>query len=427
MLDLIIRNASIPDEPALLDIACREGRIVERAAHIDGQAVAEIDAKGYLVSPPFVDSHFHMDSTLTYGRPRVNESGTLLEGIRLWGELKSTLSSDDFEQRALMLCRWAVAKGNLAIRSHVDISDPSLTAAHVLLSVKEKVKPWLDLQLVAFPQDGLYRHPDAQKQLEQSLDLGIDVVGGIPHFERSYEEGRQSVEALCRIAADRGLMVDMHCDETDDPSSRHIETLASTSIQLGMHGRVSGSHLTSMHSMDDYFADKLLGLMHEAQINAIACPLINITLQGRKDTYPKRRGMTRVKEMVDKGINCSFGHDCVMDPWYAAGSHDMLEVAHMGLHVAQMTGTAQARSVYDAITVNPARALNLVNYGLSVGCNADMVILQAADPIEAIRLRATRLFVIRRGKIISKTPAVKSEVEMLGATQQITFAQTEIP
>ena len=425
MLDLIIRNARLVDETETVDLGCLDGRITERQGRLDTPARDEIDAAGFLVSPPFVDSHFHMDSTLTYGAPRYNESGTLYEGISLWGEIKPDLTVEDVERRALLLCRWAVARGSLAIRSHVDIGDPALTAVHALLEVRKKVSPWLDLQLVAFPQDGYFRDPNAVGLLEQALDLGVDVVGGIPHFERTYDEGRRSVEALCRIAADRGLMVDMHCDESDDPNSHHIETLISMTAQLGMQGRVTGSHLTSMHSMDNSLADKLLGLMQENEVNAIACPLINITLQGRKDTYPKRRGLTRIKEMMQRGINYAVAHDCVMDPWYAGGSHDMLEVAHMGLHAGQMTGVHETADMFNAVTVNPARTLQLEGYGLDVGCNADLVVLQAKDPAEAIRLRANRLFVIRRGEVISKTPLLESEVRFMGEDALTRFSVSE--
>lgn len=425
MLDLIIRNARIVGETQTVDLGCLDGRITERTGRLEGPARKEIDAGGHLVSPPFVDSHFHMDSTLTYGTPRYNESGTLYEGISLWGEIKPRLTVEDIEQRALLLCRWAVARGSLAIRSHVDIGDPGLTAVHALLEVRKKVSPWLDLQLVAFPQDGYFRDPKAVDLLNRALDLGVDIVGGIPHFERTYDDGRRSVQALCRIAADRGLMVDMHCDESDDPGSHHIETLISMAAELGMQGRITGSHLTSMHSMDNTLADKLLGLMSENEVNAIACPLINITLQGRKDTYPKRRGLTRIKEMMQRGINYALGHDCVMDPWYAGGSHDMLEVAHMGLHVGQMTGVHETVDMFNAITVNPARTLQLEGYGLEVGCNADMVVLQAKDPTEAIRLRANRLFVIRRGEIISRTAPVVSEVRFMGEDVRTSFSVSE--
>lgn len=426
MLDLIIRNARIVGETETVDLGCLDGRILERTGRLNDPAREEIDAGGHLVSPPFVDSHFHMDSTLTYGRPRYNESGTLYEGISLWGEIKPGLTVEDIEQRALLLCRWAIARGSLAIRSHVDIGDPGLTAVHALLEVRKKVSPWLDLQLVAFPQDGYFRDPKAVDLLNRALDLGVDIVGGIPHFERTYDDGRRSVEALCRIAADRGLMVDMHCDESDDPNSHHIETLISMTAELGMQGRITGSHLTSMHSMDNTLADKLLGLMSENEVNAIACPLINITLQGRKDTYPKRRGLTRIKEMMQRGINYAVAHDCVMDPWYAGGSHDMLEVAHMGLHVGQMTGVHETADMFNAITVNPARTLQLEGYGLEVGCNADMVVLQAQDPTEAIRLRANRLFVIRRGEIISRSAPVVSEVRFMGEDVRTSFSVSEI-
>ena len=401
--DLLVKNASLPDGRKGMDIACSGGRIVAVEANIDGEAGRTIDADGKLVSPPFVDSHFHMDATLSLGLPRMNESGTLLEGIALWGELKEILTVDAVVERALRYCDLAVSQGLLAIRSHVDVCDDRLTGVAALLEVREKVKDYIDLQLVAFPQDGLYRSANAEKNLLKALDMGVDVVGGIPHFERTMEDGARSVRRLCEIAAERGLMVDLHCDESDDPLSRHIETLACETQRLGLQGRTAGSHLTSMHSMDNYYVSKLLPLIAEADIQAIANPLINITLQGRHDTYPKRRGQTRVPEMRQYGINVSFGHDCVMDPWYSQGSGDMLEVASMGFHVAQMTSRDDIRYAFDCITKHPAKAMGLDGYGLEKGCKADFVLLQAADTIEAIRLKATRLAVVKSGKVISET------------------------
>ena len=425
MLDLLIKNATVIDRHSPVDIGCLNGRISLVEPQIQEQAETEIDAKQQLVTPPFVDSHFHMDSTLSYGRPRVNQSGTLLEGIALWSELKPDLTVDDIKQRALTLCGWAVAQGNLAIRSHVDICDQELTAVHALLDVRETVKPYLDLQLVAFPQDGYFRYAGAVDLLTRALDLGVDVVGGIPHFERTMADGAQSVRELCQFAEERGLMVDMHCDESDDPQSRHIETLASETQRLGLQGRVTGSHLTSMHSMDNYYAGKLMSLIAESQVHAVANPLINITLQGRSDSYPKRRGMMRVKEMMQLGINVAFGHDCVLDPWYSLGTHDMLEVANMGLHVGQMTGVAEMRQAFNSVTSNAAMVLGLENYGLEPGCNADMVILQAADPIEALRLKANRLFVIRHGKVIAESEPVKTTLKMFNTESVTRFSQTE--
>ncbi|QIB32560.1 amidohydrolase family protein [Ancylobacter pratisalsi] len=408
-LDLLIRNARLPNGRSGVDIACEAGRIVAVEPGIEAEAGRVIDAAGQLVAPPFIDVHFHMDATLSLGLPRMNRSGTLLEGIALWGELKPQLTHDAVIERALRYCDLAVSQGLLAIRSHVDICDERLLAVEALLDVKDQVKDYIDLQLVAFPQDGYYRSPNAIGNLNRALDMGVDVVGGIPHFERTMADGAASLKALCEIGAERGLRVDIHCDETDDPMSRHIEALSYETQRLGLHGRVAGSHLTSMHSMDNYYVSKLIPLMVEAGVHAIANPLINITLQGRHDTYPKRRGQTRVPELREAGVNVAFGHDCVMDPWYSLGSADMLEVAHMALHVGQMTSREAMTWCFEAVTTNPARIMGLDGYGLAPGCNADLVVLQAADPIEAIRLKATRLFVVRRGRVIAQgTPRVSS-------------------
>ena len=417
MLDLLIHNATLPDGRSHMSVAVQGGRITEVTQGLTpeaAQASEVVDAGGMLLSSPFVDAHFHMDATLSYGLPRVNASGTLLEGIALWGELKPHLTFDALVDRALAYCDWAVANGLLAIRSHVDTSDPSMLAVEALLAVKKKVAPYIDLQLVAFPQDGVLRSKGGVENLKKALSLGVDVVGGIPHFERTMADGAASVKLLCELAAEQGKLVDMHCDESDDPLSRHVETLAFEANRLGLHGRVTGSHLTSMHSMDNYYVSKLLPLMAEAQLSVVSNPLINITLQGRHDTYPKRRGMTRVPEMLAQGIDVAFGHDCVMDPWYSLGSADMLEVAHMGLHVAQMTGQAAMRQCFDAVTINPARALGLAGYGLEAGCYADFCLLQARDPVEAIRLRASRLQVYRRGRLIAETPAAVSTLHLAG-------------
>jgi cytosine deaminase len=409
-MDLIIRGANLPDGRTNIDIGIDGTRIVAVNPALAAKAPQEIDARGHLATPPFVDAHFHMDSTLSLGMPRLNRSGTLLEGIEIWGELKPSLTVEAIRDRALRYCRLAIAQGILAIRSHVDISDPRLLAVEALLDVRRIMNPYLDLQLVAFPQDGFLRAKGAPENLKRALDLGVDVVGGIPHFERTMADGATSVRELCEIAAERGLRVDMHCDESDDPLSRHVETLAAETVRLGLRGRVTGSHLTSMHSMDNYYVSKLIPLMAEAKLSVVANPLINITLQGRHDTYPKRRGMTRVPELMAAGLTVAFGHDCVMDPWYPLGRADMLDVAHMGLHVAQMTGTEAMRRCFDAVTAAPAAILGLDGYGIAPGRNADLVILQAGDPVDAIRRRPPRLQVIRRGKIVARSAPASSEV-----------------
>lgn len=424
-MDLIIRNAvlprSAPKQNGPVDIGIEGGRIVAVEPKLAASAHEEIDVQGALVTPPFIDAHFHMDATLSYGLPRVNASGTLLEGIAVWGELKPHLTQEALVERALRYCDWAVARGLLAIRTHVDVCDERLLAVEALLEVKRRVAPYMDLQLVAFPQDGLLRSAGAFDNLKRAIAMGVDVVGGIPHFERTMADGAESVRLLCEFAAEKGLRVDMHCDESDDPLSRHIETLAAHTHRLGLHGRVTGSHLTSMHSMDNYYVSKLLPLMRESGVAAIANPLINITLQGRSDTYPKRRGMTRVPEMLAAGIDVAFGHDCVMDPWYSLGSGDMLEVAHMGLHVAQMTGIDAMHACFDAVTVNPSRILGLERYGIEPGCDANLVVLDARDAVEAIRLRAARLAVVSRGKVVSRAPAARAMLSLEGRPTELDF------
>jgi len=420
-MDLILRGGTLPDGRKDIDIGIEGTRIAAVEVDLPASAPEEIPAHGRLITPPFVDAHFHMDATLTAGRPRHNATGTLLEGIAIWEELKPSLRHDDYVARALRYCDWAVARGLLAIRSHVDTTDPELTGVTALLEVREQVKDYLDLQLVAFPQDGYLRSPIGIGNLNKALDMGVDVVGGIPHFERTQAEGTESVQLLCKIAAERGLRVDMHCDETDDPSSRHVETLVSETTRLGLQGRVAGSHLTSMHSMDNYYAGKLIDLMVEADLHVVANPTANLLLMGRRDTYPKRRGMTRVPELIAAGLNVSLGQDSVMDPWGPLNAADMLDVAHMAVHAGHLSGRDEIRACFNAVTESPARTLGLDGYGLEPGCHADLVVLQASDPVEAIRLRPTRLFVIRRGRIIARSEESEVNLDIPGRPSTTDF------
>jgi cytosine deaminase len=426
-MDLILRNANLPDGTTGIDIAVMNGSISAVGSGLEVTGAREIDVQGNLVTPPFVDSHFHMDATLTYGFPRFNESGTLLEGIELWRDLKPNLTRDWYIERALEYCDWAVGFGLLAIRSHVDTTDPKLGAVEALLEVRDMVKEYIDLQLVAFPQDGFLRSPIGKSNLIKALDMGVDVVGGIPHFERTMEDGAESVRQLCALAASRSLLVDMHCDETDDPNSRHIETLASETVRHGLEGRVAGSHISSMHSMDNYYVSKLIPLMVEADIQVIANPTANMMLMGRHDTYPKRRGMTRVKELMAAGLNVSFGQDSVMDPWGSLNTGDVLDAAHMAVHAGHLSGRAEMLACFEAVTKNPARALGLEGYGLDVGCNADLVVLQASDAVEAIRLRPPRLFVIRRGNIISEGSPLESKLNLPDRPEKTTYSRVTRP
>ncbi|MGL4312146.1 MAG: amidohydrolase family protein [Paracoccaceae bacterium] len=399
MFDLLIKGGTLPDGN-VADIGITGDRIAAMG-RLDGAAAKMIDATGDLVSPPFVDPHFHMDATLSYGLPRVNASGTLLEGIGLWGELREVATVDDMVDRAVTYCDWAASMGLLAIRTHVDTTPDHLRGVEAMLEVKRRVAGYIDLQLVAFPQDGLYRTATGRENLLRALDMGVDVVGGIPHFERTMEEGAESLRDLARIAAERGLMWDVHCDETDDPMSRHVETMAREVTRHGLAGRAAGSHLTSMHSMDNYYVSKLLPLIAESGMTAIPNPLINITLQGRHDSYPKRRGLTRVKEMQALGIPVGWGQDCVLDPWYSLGTADMLDVAFMGLHVAQMTHPDEMARCFTMVTETNAQIMGLEGYGLKVGATASLVVLDAGNRVEALRLRPDRLLVVSKGKVVA--------------------------
>ena len=412
MFDLIVKGGTLPDG-RVADIGILGDKIAE-VGRIEAPAARVIDAGGDLVSPPLVDPHFHMDAVLSYGVPRVNASGTLLEGISLWGELRAVATVDEMVTRALRYCDWAVSMGLLAIRTHVDTTPDHLRGVEAMLEVRRQVAPYLDLQLVAFPQDGFYRTATGRANVIRALDMGVDVVGGIPHFERTMEEGAESLRDLGRIAADRGLMWDVHCDETDDPLSRHVETLAREVTRHGLGARAAGSHLTSMHSMDNYYVSKLIPLIAESGMTAIPNPLINITLQGRHDTYPKRRGLTRVKELQAAGVTVGWGQDCVLDPWYSLGTGDMLDVAFMGLHVAQMTHPDEMARCFRMVTEDNARIMGLTGYGLKVGCTASLIVLDAGNPVEALRLRPDRLVVVSKGKVVSEKPRNDARLSLQG-------------
>jgi len=412
--DLVIRGANLPDGRTGQDIAIKDGRIAEIAPGL-GAGAEEIDATGKLVAPPFVDAHFHIDATLSLGTDGLyNESGTLAEGIALWGRISPGLSAENFRDRALRYCDMAVSKGLLAIRSHVDITNPDLMAAEVIAEVRREVAPYLDLQLVAFPQMGFFSRPDMADSVRKVLDMGFEVVGGIPHLEPTAELGRASIKALCEIAAERGALVDMHCDENDDPNSRMIETLVFETKRLGLQERVTGSHLTSMHSMDNFYANRLIGMMADAGMHVMANPPANLHLQARFDTYPKRRGLARVPELRKAGCTLGFAQDSVLDPWYPLGQCDLLDIAWIAAHACHMTDRAGLRDCFDAVTADPAKIMELEGYGLAPGCNADMVVLDADEPIEAIRTRATRTHVIRRGKVICETAAPAPRLALEG-------------
>ncbi|WP_017662516.1 cytosine deaminase [Baaleninema simplex] len=396
---LILRRARRYPQGDIVDIGVEGTRIGAIAPHLPTSAVRELDAAERLVSPPFVESHIHLDSALTAGEPRWNESGTLFEGIQIWGERKKSLSIDDVKHRALETLQQQAAQGVLWVRTHADVSEPTLSALKALLEVRDSVADWMRVQVVAFPQDGIYSHPKNLELLREAIALGADAIGGIPHYELTREDGVKSVETVFELAETCDRLVDIHCDEIDDEQSRFLEVMAACTIRRDMGSRVTASHTTAMGSYNNAYAQKLMGFLQRARLNLIANPLINITLQGRTDSYPKRRGVTRVKELWQQGLNVSFGHDCIQDPWYSLGTGNMLDVAWMGLHVCQMTGRAEIDACYEMVTTNGAKTLNVENeYGLDIGKPASFVVLDAIDPFDVLRRRARVKWVVSQGK-----------------------------
>ncbi|KAF3884032.1 cytosine deaminase [Tolypothrix bouteillei VB521301] len=412
--DLLVRRCKLVGlAEELVDIGIKDGHISAIASHLSGSAQVELDALEQMTSPPFVESHIHLDSVLTAGEPRWNESGTLFEGIQIWGERKQNLSLEDVKTRAVAMLKQQAARGILYVRTHADVSEPQLIALQALLEVREEVKDWMTLQVVAFPQDGIYSKPENEALLEEALKMGADAVGGIPHYELTREDGVRSVNRIFELAQQYDRLIDIHCDEIDDDQSRFLEVVAACAIRTGIGARVTASHTTAFGSYNNAYAFKLMGFLQQAQINFIANPLINITLQGRTDTYPKRRGVTRVKELWQQKLNVSFGHDCVQDPWYSLGTGSMLDVAHMGVHVCQMTGAPEINACYDMVTVNGAKTLHLESeYGIEVGKKASLIVLEASDRYDAIRCRSFPRYVISKGKLLSRTtPAVTEWME----------------
>ncbi len=424
--DLLIRNARLHRAEELTDIAVQDGMFARIAPDIGDSAAREINAEGRLVTPPFVDAHVHLDAVLTAGEPRFNQSGTLAEGIQIWGERKPSLTIDDVKARAREAIRWAVAQGTLHIRSHVDVCDPNLTALRALLEVREEVRDFCHLQLVAFPQDGIFSFPDGPALMRRALELGCDLVGGIPHHEWTREMGVEDVHCAFALAKEFNRDVDCHCDETDDPQSRFTEVMAADTLAQGWQGRVTASHCTAMHSYDNAYAAKLIRLLARAQVNVVANPFDNVALQGRFDTFPQRRGITRVKQLLAAGVNVALGHDSIMDPWFPLGRGDMLAAAQLALLLCQMTGQEEIASALDLITTNAARALRIEDeYGIEEGKPADFLVLDAGSAFDALRLIPARLHVFKNGREVARTTAARSVIRegAEGDERLVTFSR----
>jgi cytosine deaminase len=408
MYSLILRNARLSDHEGLVDIVIDQGTIAQIQPTVEAAASQELDCQGQLVTPPFVESHIHLDSVLTAGQPRFNGSGTLFEGIQLWGERKPSLTREDVKNRALEALKLMASHGVLYVRTHVDVTEPRLIALDALLELREEVRDWTTLQIVAFPQDGIYSRPENNDLLEEAIRRGADVVGGIPHYELTREDGVRSITRIFDLAEQYDRLIDVHCDEVDDDQSRFVEVIVAEAIKRGNGERVSASHTTAFGSYNDAYAYKLMGFLRRTNVNFIANPLINITLQGRMDTYPKRRGLTRIKELWQNGVNVSLGQDCIYDPWYILGTGSMIGVAYMTIHVSQMTGLQEIDACYEMVTGNGARSLNISDYGIQVGNPANLVVLPVHDAFTAIRYQVTPRYVVSRGKVIVETQPAQS-------------------
>ena len=407
---MLIKNVHIENQETATDIRIVDGIITEIRDHLHaGDNEEVIDATGKLALPPFIEPHIHLDSVLTAGEPKWNESGTLFEGIETWALRKESLTYDDVKERAGRAIRKQAANGIQFVRTHVDTTDPNLTALKALIDLREEVKDFIEIQIVAFPQEGILSFKNGFELLEEALKLGADVVGAIPHYEFTREYSVASLKMMMQLAQKYNVLVDVHCDEIDDEASRGLEVLATLALETGMKGRVTASHTTAMHSYNNAYVAKLMRLLRLSKINFIANPLVNTHLQGRVDNYPKRRGMTRVKELLANGNNVAFGHDDLFDPWYPLGDGNMLEVIHMGLHIGHMMGYQEIMDSYRFVTHNAARCLNITDrYGIEEGKPANLIIMNHNNFYNVLNERSEVLYNIREGKIITKTqPKVK--------------------
>ena len=416
---MLVKNVHIHNREGLWQILIEEGKISrifpqDEVFNYSGEI---LDGEEGIIYPPFVEPHIHLDATQTAGQPNWNQSGTLFEGIERWAERKSLLSHEDVKSRAWKTLKWQIANGVQYVRTHVDVSDPTLTALKAMLEVKKEIAPWVDLQIVAFPQEGILSYPNGEKLLDQAMEMGADVVGGIPHFEFTREYGVESMHIAFDIARKYNKQIDIHCDEIDDEQSRFVETVAALALKYDMGEKVTASHTTAMHSYNNAYASRLFRLLKMSKIHFVANPLVNIHLQGRFDIYPKRRGVTRVKEMLKNNINVCFGHDDVFDPWYPLGTANMLQVLHMGLHVCQLMGYGQINDGLKLVTENSAKALGLTDYGIKEGNSANFIVLPAENGFDAVRRQVPTRYSIRHGKVISETQLAKTTIHLSDSEQ----------
>ena len=404
---MLIKNALIENSQQPQDIRIENGLFGEIGSPEGREHEEIIDLKQKLVLPPFVESHVHLDTCLTAGDPYWNMSGTLFEGIECWSKRKEKLSRKDIRDRVHRVVQMYAANGIQFIRTHIDVTDPSLMAMETMIELRDELKDTVEIQIVAFPQEGICSYPNGKQLLKDAVRMGADAVGAIPHFEFTREYSVESLDFALDLAAREDKLVDVHCDEIDDEASRGLETVAARALELGLYDRVTASHTTAMHSYNNAYVMRLMRLLKMSRINFVANPLVNTHLQGRIDTYPKRRGITRVKELTEAGINVSFGHDDIYDPWYPMGNGSLRDVVFMGLHVCQMMGYEEIMNSYRFITLNAARTLHITDhYGIEPGKPANFIVMDAENYYDALNRNASVLYSFRNGRII-KTKEIK--------------------
>jgi cytosine/creatinine deaminase len=420
--DLLVRDARLVDRDGPVDIAVEAGRFTRIGRQLDLDGARTLDANGCLVTPPLVDCHLHLDASLTAGHPRHNESGTLLEGIQVWGELKGSLTEDDVVGRARQIVKWSVAQGTLHIRAHADVSGENEAMVRGLLRLRDEVADLVTMQVTAFPQDGIFARPADQERLENALRLGVDCVGGIPHYEPTTEFGLREVHRVFELAKQYGRRIDVHCDETDDPNSRFLEVMADDTVRYELAGRVTASHCTAMGSYEPYYSSKLHGFLRRAGINVVVNPYANSLIQGRLDSYPKRRGFAQLKELLAAGVNVSLGNDVIVDPWYLLGRADLLHAASLALHFTHMSGLAEIPELLACATWRGARTLGIEDeYGLDEGKPADFIVWDAPTSLEVMRLLPARRWVVRRGEVVAQTTPAVSSLLWDGREETVTY------
>jgi cytosine/creatinine deaminase len=409
VLDLVVRNVRLLGDDKLIDVGVKDGKIAVLGM-VAASGEREIDGSGHLLLPPFVESHIHLDTVLTAGEPAWNESGTLFEGIGLWQKRKGALTHEDVLARAEKVLRMQMIGGVLHVRTQADISDPKLTALRALLALRERVKPYMHVQVIAFPQDGIRACPDNEQRLEEALKLGADGIGAIPHFEPTREEGMASLEICFNLAQKYGCFVHVFCDEIDDGHSTFLESVAHLAIRTGLRERVTAAHASASAYYGEAYFQKVLGLLLLSGIHVVCCPLINSAMQGRFDSYPKSRGLTRIKELWSAGVNVSIAHDDIQTPFYPFGTGSMLQAAHMAAHLAHMTGREEVAELLRMVTVRAAQTLQLEEYGVEAGKAASFILLAGSDAMDLVRGQPVCRYVVSHGRVVAETVPAMSQL-----------------